>query len=418
MKHSVRRGFAPVLVVLLFGALPVHAADFGVMVSSDLSFTGTSVGSGSGWNGSVTPWFSAFLGDNADLYVSAGLTGVYDEADKTIAPELFRTQLDLRFGQAAELKLGRIYYADPLGFIAAGLFDGAQFSLDLGGGSMNIGGWYTGLQYKKSANITMNNADTAMYNTELDYGDFYDTYFAPKRVLAALGFEHPALGGLARVKTAFIAQFDLNRLDDDDDDRDNDFGRTSRIHTQYITGKASVPLTARLIAEGGAVLQLAESGDGAGLPVSLSGAAEAGFSYVLTPSMRDRFSLTGRISSGGKPDNPYAAFTPVSAASQGHIFQGKLPALSLVRAEYVTHLSGALTVNLSNIFFFKDPEYRDAAQPFMNQGGYYVGNELFGQFLWSPVTDVLINLGGGAFMPRGASDPVWKLGLSATLAVY
>jgi hypothetical protein len=402
---------------------PLGAADFGVLLNQELFFQGQKPVDFVTWKGSIIPWFSTFLGDNADLYVSAGISGTGENKELTFVPELFRAEFDFRFGQGSSVKAGRIPYTDPLGFIANGLFDGLQFHQDIGGGSMNIGAWYTGLLHRQSTGIIMDGVDgrgsrgdTTEYSQSLDYGNFYNTYFASKRVLAALGFDHPAFAGLVRVRTAIIGQFDLNRLDSDDDDKGNDVGRTDRIHSQYFTGKVSVPVTSRFIIEGGGALELAEDNQ---LQTRIAGAAEVGFSLLSMSAFRDRFTLLGRVGSGNPNDNAFTPFTPVTTQGQGNILLARLSGISLVQAEYTARLLDPLSIDISTIFFFKDPDTPYLAnQHFTVESGYFLGNEIYWQFIWSPASDVTINMSTGAFIPRNNSDPVWKFGLNASLAIY
>jgi hypothetical protein len=409
VKYSARVFWPGALLLLL--ALPARAADFGLLATGDLSFTGKGPADAVfAWNGSISPWFSTFVGDKGELFISAAATGTLENLEYAIAPELLRADLALRFDGGSSLRLGRMEYRDPLGFVAEGLFDGARFSQMIGGGSLYAGAWYTGLQYKKTANITMNGGDTLEYFNALDYGDFYNTYFASKRALAAVGAEHPALGGFMGVRTAVIGQFDLNRLDD---------VRTSRVHSQYLTGKASVPVGSRLVLEGGGALELAEiTGGDYGGAVSLSGAAEAGFTFFMSPAIRDRFTVTGRFASGGEDGAPYGAFSPVTTEPQGYILQAKLSGLSLVRAEYAARLHETFAVNVSTAFFFKDEGRDYIHRHFAVEGGYFLGNETYARLSWNPFSDVNLRVEAGAFIPRSESDPVWKAGIGVTVVLH
>jgi hypothetical protein len=417
---SPTRRLAVVFALALVLAPFVNAADFGILVKSDNSFVGRGPADGGlVWGGLAIPWFSTILGDNADLYLSAGINGVRKNDEFIVVPELFRSEFDLRFGTTADLKLGRMHYSDPLGFIAEGLFDGFRFAHNIGGGSWHLGAWYTGLMYKKNADIMMNDADNTEYYADLDYGDFYRTYFASKRVLTVLGFEHPAFMEVIRADIAFIGQFDVNQLDDNGDDL---VGRNSRLHSQYIAGKMLIPVTGRVIVEGGAVLELAETtAEKGGNLTALAGAAEAGLSFLLSSSIRDRFRVLGRLASGGTENSAFGPFTPVTTEKQGAILSGKLGGevgLSLVRAEYTARLKQNFSAEVSSSLFFKDKNVSYQNQNFRVEDGYFLGCELYGRLVWSPLSDVMVDLGGGAFFPRSDTDPVWKMSLSATIAIY
>jgi hypothetical protein len=262
----------------------------------------------------------------------------------------------------------------------------------------------------------MNEADLGEYALELDMGKLYETYFASKRLLASVGFEHPALNGVARISTALIGQFDLNKRETDGIDENKDgVIRDSAFHTQYFSAKVSIPIKGRFVLEGGGALELAQQGEN----VLFAGAAEAGFSWLLPVAMWNQFSLVGRFSSGNASNSSAnGVFTPVSAVAQGNIFQGKLSGLSLAKAEYTTWLHRTFSVDLSGAFFFKHTKTPYAGGNSMTGDGYFLGTELYALFNWSPVSDFMLNLGAGAFIPQSESDPMWKVNLAITFAVF
>ena len=128
-------------------------------------------------------------------------------------PELLRTEFLLKelglFNLGTELRIGRQYYSDPLGYIADGLFDGLRLTLRTGSGSFSAGAWYTGLLYKKRAIIEMTAEEQVSYSKAVDYGDFMGTYFAPRRIVSALDWEHPSLAGLLNTRFSLLGQFDI-----------------------------------------------------------------------------------------------------------------------------------------------------------------------------------------------------------------
>jgi hypothetical protein len=95
---------------------------------------------------------------------------------------LLQTGVTGRAG-ALEFEFGRMMYADPLGYIANGLFDGVKFTFYTDAGNFSAEAWNTGLLYKKCVKIEMTDDEWIVNNTPLDYGNFMDSYFAPRRVL-------------------------------------------------------------------------------------------------------------------------------------------------------------------------------------------------------------------------------------------
>jgi hypothetical protein len=139
--------------------------DFGLLLSESPVLE--DAGSGADIANTLTalPWFSAALGAHADLYLSAGITSKYEDKQWSLVPELYRSALELRPSQSFSISAGRIPYTDTLGFIASGLFDGAALQAEAGKNTFNIGAYYTGFLYKRTAHITLTQDDTVSYDT-------------------------------------------------------------------------------------------------------------------------------------------------------------------------------------------------------------------------------------------------------------
>jgi len=293
------------VIALALTAIPLcslAAYDLGFLVDNAASYEGnedTPELKDMQYSGTGVLWFSTPLGETADLYISGGAKAQYEYREWKVIPELFRTELTVQIGENGSLSVGRMSYADPLGFIAAGLFDGARYSMDFANGStLGIGAWYTGLLYKKDINITMTEEDFAMYNEPLDYGNFFDTYFAPKRLVAALDWEHPALKDFIRVNLSLIGQFDLS-------------GNEILYHSQYLIAKLGIPVKSFFFELGGSA-ELAEMSN----RYQFAFAGELGIAWSLPTKINDRLKFTGRFSSGTKNDT-FRAFVPITAEAQG-----------------------------------------------------------------------------------------------------
>jgi hypothetical protein len=390
------------------------AADFGLV----LDMTPAGVGAGGGgdagggargefdFTGLFIPRFSVPVGDG-EIFVSAAVRADYENEGWDAVPELLRTEFSTRFNNL-ELKIGRTQYADPLGFIANGLFDGALFSYGTDRvGTFSLGALYAGLVSKKRANITMTGKELKSYNDKTDYSDFAGTYFAPRRFIASMGWEHPGLGELVRAKAAFISQSDLSG---------------GGLHSQYIAAKFTVPVSFFVFDLGGC-LELIEGAPSNGTP-SNGGETEIGlageFGVSCNPGIEDRLSFTGRFSSGTSGDGGITAFLPVTTVSQGEAFEAGLSGLSALSLEYLARLHKSFSASLSSVYFI-----RSDLAVYANYGdkGYFLGDEIFGRLIWSPVSDIQTKLGGGVFLPSlgNASrkpGPLWRVELNIVLALY
>jgi hypothetical protein len=401
------------LSLLLLPALSLSALDFGLLADHTLGVEGGgtmdsgSAADGFSYSGTLIPWLSTSLGlshNKARLYLSVGLTAEYAKENSNFIPELLRAELTLPIGAAMEIKAGRMRYADPLGFVASGLFDGARFSLDGANyGTFGVGAWYTGQLYKRSARITMTEKELALYDAGLDYNNFADTYFAPARLLFALDWDNPYPAQWLRLKTALIGQVDISG------------GET--LHSQYAAVKASIPVKS-FVFDLGACFELAQaSGENR---ISLAG--ELAAAWMLPTPIRDRLALTGRFSSGVSDNGALAAFVPVTTEEQGHILKAKFSGLSTVCLDYTARLHESFSLIIASAYFILSDAETYRGLP-AGRSGPALGNEFYARLVWSPLSDLRLNLGGGAFLPSlGNADsmgkPVWLAELNAVIAIF
>jgi len=392
-----------VFLLLIFPAC-LWGYDFGVNLNQDFGYEGIGSNSEIDYSAALIPYFSTSFGDSTDLYISAWIKTTYEYEELTYIGEFLHTEFSWRSNDF-KIRIGRIPYAAPLDFIVEGFFDGVQTLYDTKIGTFNVGGWYTGLLYKRTANITMTPEDYISYYTSLDYGDFAKTYFASRRVLLAAGWENPAIADMVRVRTSVLGQFDLN---------DTDFPYNS----MYVTAKTAIPFK-RFIVSAGGCMQLAKLNDET--KVGLAG--ELGCSWIVPASFYSRLSLTGRFGSG-KTDSIYP-FVPVTTKPQGNVLQANLSGISAFFLDYTAQLHPTVSAGLTASYFIRSDEGTYTAYPVMNpaDGGKVLGCEFFGRTVWSPFTDLSMSLGAGIFLPslgnaNKEAGTQWRLELGVILAIY
>jgi hypothetical protein len=362
------------------------------MGPENLTFTGT-----------LKLWFSTPLGEDMELYLSAGVMGKYEGKEYSIAPELYRTEFTWRPAAGNALHLGRLYYADPLGFIAEGLFDGAAWESPLWNGRISAGAYYTGLLYKESAYIVMDKDELGSYNTPLDYGDFMGSYFAPRRALIALGYSSRIKEQL-RMNLALLGQIDLN-------------GRASYYTSEYLIAKFSFPYRNLFVFEAGASAELIQT-SGESLLAGFAG--ELKISWMPPSSLEDRLSLEARYASGRWADTPVAEFRPLTTETQGQVLRASISGLSAAGLEYTARFHRTLGLDLSASYFIQnDLSTYDGI--FSSTENYFLGAEAYAQLIWSPLSDMRFCLGGGAFLPmlgntKPAAKPLWLVNLNIIIA--
>jgi len=409
VKQTFFKITAVFFLIMIFLPVSLGAFDFGLVLNQHVGVDNKQDNEAKvDYLADILPSFSGLIGDNGEFYISAGMTLGY-ENEFVYIPELLRTEISMRFGISG-FKAGRIHYSDPLSFIASGLFDGAQFSHTRDIGTFNAGILYTGLLYKKNANITMTASDKARFDSAVDYGDFYKTYFAPPRLLAAVGWEHPSIAEFIRLKASIIGQLDLSRED-------------IKYHSQYFIVKAGIPVKSLLFEFGGSMeFSQTVTPDDSNFNVSFAG--DFGIFCTLPTSYFSRLSFNGTIA-GGKKNDTVSAFVPVTTRYYGNIFEEKLSGLSVLSLNYSARIAETLGTAVSASYFIRNDLGTYSGYPVngLQSDGYLLGAEFFARLIWSPVSDLQFNLGGGVFFPyldiEGPDEkPQWRVELTAVLAVY
>jgi hypothetical protein len=398
-----------IFFVLIF-LLPfnIGAADFGFLFNQYM------VGSSNPnddknsfeYQADLLPRFSLLIGDTGDFIVSGGITlGLSNQPDRefNIIPELLRTEFSIRFNNN-RLKLGRVQFSDPIGIIASGLFDGFHFSNSSTLGTFSLGAWYTGLLYKKNINIILTQSEFEAQAVPFDFGDFINTYFAPKRLLASFDWEHPSIAELFSINASLIGQFDLSDYKD-------------KFHSQYLSLKIALPINKFLFEIGGS---LGISEVFPAKETNISFACNFGIFWTPPVSFNSRLLFTGYYASGMSGDlTPFAPFT---TRYFGNIFQVELKGLTILSLNYSVRLTNSFGASFSASHFIRNDLETFSGYP-AGSDGYFLGTELFARFIWSPYSDLQFNAGGGAFLPfLGDAGPnenlKWRIDLAAIFAIY
>ena len=99
--------------------------------------------------------------------------------------------------------------------------------------------------------------------------------------------------------------------------------------------------------------------------------------------------------------------------------------LSVINLDYMARLTDAIGMNLTASYFVRNDLGTFKGYP-LSAGandGYFLGPEIFARMIWSPLSDIQFNLGGGAFLPSlgnaGKDEkPQWRAELTAILSLY
>jgi hypothetical protein len=330
------------------------------------------------FSAAIRPWFSTPLGERSKLYLSAGALLNYEEKESTIVPELYHTEFTFRPQASQSLGVGRMFYTDPLGFIAEGQFDGIAWESPAWKGRISLGAYYTGLLYKKTAYITITDDELASYYAELDYSNFSDTYFAPKRTLVSLAYTM-LLEDSARLTMALLGNFDFN-------------GNESYYHSEYLIAKISVPFSNDFVFDAGGTVEFIET-TGESMQFGLAGLLQ--LSWMLPTAIQDRLSLGARYASGRR-NASLAEFRPLTTEAQGEVLRAKISGLTIIETDYTVRLHNSFALELTASYFIRN----DLSTYPGEEDKYLLGAEGFSRVIWNPLSDMRFELGGGVFLPQ------------------
>jgi hypothetical protein len=397
--------FSAALAVLCTLVVPSPlAADWGVIVSEQFE-AGLDEGEKVASKTILAPWLSLPLGERADLYLSAGVSAYYRGEDSDFFPELFRLELSVRPVSGLTLRAGRIDYQDPTLFTAKGRFDGADIAWAAGALRLSAGAYYTGLLYRNTADITATPGDPVDYAAALDYGDFADTYGAPRRALASLGFEYAGL--LVKRGTLYGGYLYQHDFSDAPEKRPGHY-----LLLRYVL---SIPGGFDVAAAGGAAFMGKVTNRAA-----LAGTLEGG--WRLPGARAGRLSLGARWASG--EGSSTTAWFPVVTEAQGTVIEAGFSGLMALAARWEARLLSGISGELGLRYFLRT-DLATFDDPWLEEKNksYLLGLEPSGSLLWMPFSDISLRLGGGVFLPRtgGAfrdGAPVyWRLTLGAVVSL-
>jgi hypothetical protein len=381
------------VLFLLFFALPLSGADFGLSLIQTPELSGESGDNSFLWKGTGAPWFSALVNENLRFYVSGAVTADYSGArigddQWRIILELYRLEGIFQLMPGRTLTVGRTEYQDGLGLIAKGNFDGLKYSMDLGRNQFSAGAFYTGFQYKENPAIAFTEEDYLNRSLPPDYDDL-DTYFASRRGLFFLRGDFPEL---FTERGTLLAEV-LGQVDFTDSKQ--------KLHSQYLSAAYRLNLRRLDLTLGGAaeLIEEEERDPAMGFAASLD------LKWAVPTAFQDRFDL-GVLWASGNQSDAVTAFEPLSSTAQSYIFQPRLSSLLMLRGAYEFRLLQSLSMGFEAFYFFRigesflDPAINPAADSKL------LGPELYGRINWNPVTDFSLMAGGGVFLP----GPVYENG--------
>ncbi len=388
MRRAAVR-FVMLAAVLLAATGGAWALDFGSLVGLTPSYGDD----GLGFSAGLTPWMSAALGGESELYLSGSFSVDLADGEWTFgfAPE--RTELILRPVAGTEIRAGRIRYSDGAGLALSGLYDGFSAQTIFGGVNLRLGALYGGLLDKENSELLLSGADVA------DYADD-SVPFAPRRLVMAAGASFP--GAISWFADA-LAQFDARG--------------SNALHSQYLVLGADGQLSPALALNAAMAGSVVEE---AGFDPAFSLAAAAELGWMPSGGWRDRAYMSLRWATGD-----YGAFNPylsVNAIPQGKVFTPRLAGLFIGRLGYTARVGETLSADLQSTAFVRSVNGGPADSGIdPASDSVWLGAEAYASVRWAPVSDVNLSSGLGLFVPGAAflaDEPLrWLVSLALVVSL-
>jgi len=383
--------------------------DYGLAVSQDTALYHNMADDDTdfAYNISLEPYFSFLLGDTGFFIASMGFSLTETDEISRIF-EVLRTEYSMRWG-AFGIRFGRFTYSDAAKLAADNLFDGFQLTHNSGLGQLSLGGWYTGILYKKSANILMTQNDRDIYSAPMVKGDVLKDYFAPPRFMVALDWEHPSIAEFLQLKAGVAGQFDISPQND-------------RLHSQYFSLSAGMTFRGFTLTAGGSLEAAELRGGDPELNYAIAG--EVGFYIPLEFSFSSQLSLKARYGSGNT-GKPFYAFTPITTTYWGNIFHAGISGHTILDLTYSARFFESLGASFTVMYFIRNDVLTPNSYMItgVDTGKKLLGAELSSKLVWSPFSDMQYTLGIGAFVPPYGNvwpdaRAIWKINLTTVFALH
>jgi hypothetical protein len=386
-RHSIA------LAALLgaFALLPLAAADFGLRLSNDSTYTRQDEWS---WQQAdrALAWLSSPIGTNADLYLSGlyEFKGTYYSGSSDVKPwrfDLGRVELSgsapALFGPSSAFRysLGRIDTGDFSTLVLSGLSDGTRLEADFGNASVYLSGGYRGLLYIKDAYSLMDAHDLELASDD-------DRFFAPPRAFVGLGGRLTEFVKEHDLGFEAFSQFDLSDA-------------SEKIHTQYLEPYVRGKLSHLVSWQAWGILELGEEkGDSSGTFRSLA----LGEMLRLSIPEKAGLKLTQSASWASGDQGGLSAFIPIRQAAVDATSFYTFSDLLKVKLDASILPVADLALDLGAAAYFRSASFDPESQAELGSGAaYYRGFELSAGASVKVKSDLSLNLSGGVLIPNTKS---------------
>jgi hypothetical protein len=152
-------------------------------------------------------------------------------------------------------------------------------------------------------------------------------------------------------------------------------------------------------------------------------AAAAAIDWNVPGALQDMLQAECRWAGGATSNKNIAAFRPVTLIPQGRIFTPSLSALMIAKGKYTVRFLRVFSTSLEGTCFIRTDGETLTGADYPPSASRLLGGELYGSVLWAPVSDLVLNFGGGVFFPQWGNtfnsdaSARWKVSAGIILSI-
>lgn len=373
----------------------ISAWENGFLLANDFQFTSLAGGDEKTYDIAeslkLSLWLSFKPVDNAALYIKSSFdcenTGIFKTADAwKLAGELDILRFTVSAPPLFYAELGRVPFQDSLGLVANAAFDGATLGFAGERHAFSASAFYTGLTYKQTARLLLSQRDKFAY--------YEGGYFAPPHLIMSAAYDFfPPFWEDSQLSVNLIHEIDL---------REN-----ARSRTTFALCKIALPFAENYLLQGGAAFAWAEENE---VP-QYSIASTIDFSIDLSRFYPSQLLFEIKLLYGAfdaAQPMPVITFRDLSA-----LYSPEQARLITFKTSYLARFSPILSFEGAFLLFARlsadylpaVPLYGGYENP--DASGFLLGEELVLSAVWTPLSDLSLNIGAAFFFPDNGPSSVY-----------
>ncbi|MFA6505171.1 MAG: hypothetical protein WCT14_03680 [Treponemataceae bacterium] len=408
MKKRTIARLSAFLTVFFLAVASAASLDFGLSLTNDSDYLYEG-----DWSlvqaNEAHVWLAVPFGSSNALYVSGlyEFQGTFNSTTSTLVPwrlDLGRTEFEgllegfLGSSSVFRYSVGRIAVEDFSNRVMSNLIDGFRAELSLNNFSIYLGAGYRGLTYKEDARSLIDEDDQTAYEDS-------SVYFAPKRVMANLGFRLNELVQGHDFGLEAWGQYDLESAG-------------KQTHTAYVEPFFEGRFGRLFRWRGWCVAEFGYDGE------FFKSVAAGGTVRLSIPEIIG-FRVTGNVAWASGTNENFRYFAPIRQKQIVTVAAYPFSDILLTSLDLSASPLRRVTVGATGSALFRTTTNAPSSDALTKAtvrtetSGYYLGFEPTARVAWQAAADLSFHLSGGVFIPNTVDiyttdSPLrWKASINA-----